>query len=273
LILFVYAPALLALGLGFFHYHLLGIGTTWAGLTNFRSALRYSLFWTALRNTLLYALIMVPVTLIGALLLAQLLCGPGKYVGFLRTLILLPYITPVIATAIGWLWIFNPQYGLLNSLMSWLGLPVHQWMQSPTWALPAVAMYTLWHGLGFDMIIALAALASLPKSVSEAAQIDGAGPATIFFRVTLPLLTPTLFFLLVITTIGSLQAFSQIYALSGGQGGPEYATTTLIFLIYQTAFQYYHFSYAAAMAVLLVLLILGLTLFQNWLSKRWVFYQ
>jgi multiple sugar transport system permease protein len=270
---FVYLPAGMSLVLGFYHYHLLGVHTTWGGLTDFKEALTYPIFWLALRNTLVYAAIMVPLTLGGAVAIALLIDGQSRYFSFIRTLVLLPYITPVIATSIGWLWMFNPQYGVLNAILQALHLPPSQWLLDPSMAMPSVALYSLWHGLGFNVVIVLAALGNVPKTVLEAAQIDGASSWRRFWRVLLPLLSPTLFFLLVVTTIGSLQAFSQIYALSGGTGGPEYATTTLIMLIYQTAFQYFHFSYAAAMAMLLVLLILILTLMQNWLSKRWVFYR
>ncbi len=270
---FVYAPAAMSLALGFYHYHLLGARTTFAGLADFRSALTYPIFWLALEHTLLYALYMVPLTLAGAVAIALLIDAQGRFYAAIRTLVLLPYITPVIATSIGWLWMFNPQYGVLNAVLHWFNLPPSQWLLSSSMAMPSVVLYSLWHGLGFNVVIVLSALAGVPRPVWEAAAVDGATGWQRFFRVTLPLLTPTLFFLAVVTTIGSLQAFSQIYALSGGTGGPEYATTTLLLLIYQTAFQYFHFSYAAAMAMLLVALILMLTFIQNWLSKRWVFYQ
>lgn len=273
LLAFVYIPAMISLGLGFFHYHMLGVGTTWGGLSDFKEALTYPIFWLAFKNTLVFSLIMIPLTLIGSLGIAALIAQPNGWFSAIRTMVLLPYVTPVIATSIGWLWMFNPQYGVLNAVLQWLGLPTSQWMLSPYMALPSVALYSLWHGLGFDVVIMLSALANVPKTVLEAAAIDGASSWQRFRKVTLPLLSPTLFFLVIITTIGSLQAFSQIFALSGGQGGPEYATTTLLLLIYQTAFQYYHFSYAAAMAILLVLLILLFTLIQNRLAKRWVFYQ
>lgn len=273
LLAFVYIPALISLGLGFFHYHMLGVGTTWGGLSDFKEALTYPIFWLAFKNTLVYSLIMIPLTILGSLGIATLIAQPSGWFHAIRTMVLLPYVTPVIATSIGWLWMFNPQYGVLNAVLQWLGLPISQWMLSPYMALPSVAFYSLWHGLGFDVVIMLSALSNVPKTVLEAAAIDGASSWQRFRKVTLPLLSPTLFFLVIITTIGSLQAFSQIFALSGGQGGPEYATTTLLLLIYQTAFQYYHFSYAAAMAILLVLLILLFTLIQNWLAKRWVFYQ
>lgn len=270
---FTYIPAGMSLVLGLFHYHLLGVNTTFAGLTNFKDALTYRVFWIALKNTLIYAAYMVPLTIAGAVAIAVLIDQKSRYYALIRTFVLLPYITPVIATAIGWLWMFNPQYGILNAALHALHLPESQWLLSPRAAMPSIALYTLWHGLGFNVVIVLSALSSIPKHVQEAAAIDGATGWTRFRRITLPLLSPTIFFLLIVTTIGTLQAFSQIYALSGGTGGPAYATTTLLLLIYQTAFQDFHFSYAAAMAILLVLLILLLTVIQNWLSKRWVFYQ
>lgn len=272
-LVFTYLPAGMSLVLGLFHYHLLGVNTTFAGLTNFKDALTYPIFWIALKNTLVYAVYMVPLTIAGAIGIALLIDQKSRYYAMLRTFVLLPYITPVIATSIGWLWMFNPQYGILNVILHWLHLPQSQWLQSPTMAMPSIALYTLWHGLGFNVVIVLSALSSIPKHVQEAASIDGATGWTRFRRITLPLLSPTVFFLLIITTIGTLQAFSQVFALSSGTGGPAYSTTTLLLLIYQTAFQDFHFSYAASMAMLLVLLILLLTLIQNWLSKRWVFYQ
>ncbi len=273
LAVFVYAPSMLSLALGFFHYQLFSGHATFAGISNFTSALRYPVFQIAVRNTLAYAGMMVPATLAGAVALAALLEVRSRLYAALRAVVLLPYITPVIATSIGWLWLYNPQYGLLNMLLGWLHLPPSRWMLSPTWALPAVALYTLWHNLGFDVVIVLAAMAGVPSQVVDAARVDGASRWQVLRRITLPLISPTLFFLTVITTIGSLQAFSQVYALSGGQGGPEYATTTLLLLVYQTAFQYFHLSYGAAMAVLLVLMILTLTALQSFLARRWVFYQ
>ncbi len=273
LLVFTYLPAGVSLVLGFFHYHLLGVNTTFGGLSDFKEAVSYSVFWIALKNTLLYALYMIPTTIILAVAIAVLIDQKSRFYGMIRTFVLLPYITPVIATSIGWLWMFNPQYGVLNAVLHALHLPTSQWLLSPSMAMPSVALYTLWHGLGFNVVIVLSALSNIPRQVLEAAAIDGASAWTRFRKIMLPLLSPTLFFLVIVTTIATLQAFSQVYALSGGQGGPEYATTTLLLLIYQTAFQYFHFSYAASMAILLVLLILGLTLVQNWISKRWVFYQ
>lgn len=273
LAVFVYVPAAMSLALGFYHYHLLGVDTTFAGLSNFSDALHYSVFWISVRNTLVYAAMMIPTTVAGSVLIALLIHRSGKIYALIRTTILLPYITPVIATAIGWMWMFNPQYGVMNAALKFFHLPPSQWLLSPAMALPSVALYSLWHGLGFNVVIVLAALGSIPQQVLESARIDGAGLWTRWWKIIMPLLSPTLFFLFIVTTISTFQAFSQVYALSSGSGGPEYATTTLLLLIYQTAFQYFHFSYAAAMAMMLVLMILALTLLQNWAAKKWVFYQ
>lgn len=270
---FVYVPAGISLVFGFFHYHLLGIGTTYAGLSNFTTALTYPVFWIAVHNTFYYAALMIPTTIIGAVAIALLIHQKSRFYSIIRTWVLLPYITPVIAASIGWLWMFNPQYGILNAVLVALHLPTSEWLLSPAAAMPSVAFYSLWHGLGFNVVIVLAALSGIPTSVLEAAAIDGATQWRKFVHVTLPLLSPTIFFLVIITTLASMQAFSQVYALSGGKGGPEYATTTLLLLIYQTAFQYFHFSYAAAMAILLVLMIVALSLLQAAVAKRWVFYQ
>ena len=270
---FVYVPSVMAFAIAFWHYHLLGVNTTWAGWSNFTDAVQFNVFQIALENTAYYAVMMVPSILILSVAIALLINKTAKLYSFVRTLVLLPYATPAIGTAIGWLWIFDPTYGLANGLLHAIGLPTSQWLQSPAMAMPSVAIYSLWHGLGFDVVIVMSAIASLPNGVLEAAAVDGAGAWRRFFTVTLPLISPTLFFITIVTTIGTLQSFAQVYALSGGAGGPEYATTTVLFLIYQTAFVYNHFSYASAMAIILVLIILTLTLFQRYIGKRIVFYQ
>ncbi|QSO46050.1 carbohydrate ABC transporter permease [Alicyclobacillus mengziensis] len=273
LLVFVYIPSIMALVLAFFHYKLGGVGTTWAGISNFRDAFQLNVFRESVVNTFYYAAMMIPSTVIVSVSLAFLINRATKTFAFVRTLILIPYVTPAVGTAIGWLWIFNPTYGLANGLLHWLGLPMSQWLQSPRMAMPAIAIYSLWHGVGFDVVIVMSAIATLPKDVLEAASVDGANSWRRFLRVTLPLISPTMFFLVLVTTIGTLQSFSQIYALSGGSGGPEYSTTTLLFLVYETAFKYNHISYGAAMAILLVILIMMFTMVQRWIGKRFVFYE
>ncbi len=271
--LFVYLPTILAFLLAFFNYHPGAPTNTFAGLSNLKQAINYSVFQKSMVNTLYYAAMVVPGTLVLSMSIALLINRVTKIYSFARTLVLMPYVTPAIGTAIGWLWIYNPSYGLANAVLHVFHIPASQWMASPYMAMPAVAIYSLWHGIGFDVIILITAISGLPSGVLEAAIVDGASAWTKFWRVTLPLLSPTVFFITVVTTIGSFQAFSQIFALSTGSGGPEYATTTTIFLIYQTAFEYGDFSYAAAMAIYLVLGIFLLTMLMRWIGKRAVFYQ
>ncbi|WP_304459825.1 carbohydrate ABC transporter permease, partial [Alicyclobacillus sendaiensis] len=147
------------------------------------------------------------------------------------------------------------------------------WLNSPHWALPAVALYSLWHGIGFDVLLLISAMSQLPEGVIESAKLDGAGPVARLFRITLPLVSPTLFFIGVITTIGSLQAFAQVYALSLSSGGPENATLTALLYIYQQAFTNGQFSYAAAMAAMLVVCIFAVTAVTRFIGHRMTFYQ
>jgi multiple sugar transport system permease protein len=273
LLTFVYVPSFMAFSLAFFHYHLMGVNTTSAGWSNFSDAISFNIFQQSLGNTFFYAAMMIPSILLVSMGIALLINRATRFYAVLRTLVLLPYATPAVGTAIGWLWIFDPTYGLANAVLHVFHIPPQQWLQSPAEAMPSIALYSLWHGVGFDVIIVMAALASVPRTVLEAAAIDGANAWRRFWTVTVPLISPTLFFITVITTIGTLQSFSQIFALTGGNGGPEYATTTTLFLIYETAFVYNHYSYASAMAILLVIIILALTIFQRTVGKRLVFYQ
>ncbi|QQE79151.1 carbohydrate ABC transporter permease [Alicyclobacillus sp. SO9] len=273
LMIFIYLPTLVAFVIAFFHYHLGSSQQQFAGISNFRDALSLNVFQKSILNSILFAAMQVPAILVLSICVALLINHSSRYYNFIRTLILLPYATPAVGTAIGWLWIFNPTYGLANGVLHWLGLPTSQWLQSPTMALPSIAIYSVWHGVGFDVVIVLSALGTLPRAAVEAAIVDGASAWTRFWKITFPLISPTVFFLLIVTTIGSLQSFSQIYALSGGSGGPEYATTTTLLLIYETAFKYNHLSYGSAMAIFLVIIILLFTLIQRWASKRYVYYQ
>jgi ABC-type sugar transport system permease subunit len=183
-----------------------------------------------------------------------------------RLAVLTPYFTPLVATSNLWVCICNPQFGLLDSLLRLLGLPQVGWLQSTTWAMPALIVYTLWHDLGFTVIIFLAGLATVSTELREAARVDGAGWWHEVRDVVLPQLTQTTLFVIVITTIDSLQAFTQIYTMT--QGGPLGATTTTGFLLYQESFVFYHTGFGAAIAVVLFVVIALFTLLQLRLSRR-----
>lgn len=278
-LVFFYAPAAFLAYISFFHWNLFTSRSQFIGLGNFVILFAQPLFWQALFTSLYFAAVMVPAATLLSLGLALLLREgmQSRRKGALRSMVFLPHVTPVVATSIIWIWLFDPQFGLLNSMLGFFHLPQPGWLASTHWAMPAVILYSLWHSLGLYTVLFLGALATLPRSVLEAAQVDGAKRWYLFRRVIWPLVSPVTFFVVVLATINTLQSFSQIYTLTGGPhggaGGPAFATTTDSLLVYQTAFLYQHFSLASAMSLILFALILGLALIQKWVADRFVFYR
>ncbi len=271
LVLFYYVPAFLLFIISFLHFHLAGTGTSFAGLGNFAVLLSQPLFFKSLEVTAYYALVMVPATLVLSMALAMLVrdaARRGLRGGVSQALIFLPHVTPLVATSLIWVYILNPQFGLLNFILSQFVSHPPGWLTDSNWALPAVMIYTLWHSLGLYMVLFLAGLAVIPERLIEAARIEGVTGWGAFRRVVLPLLRPTIYLVSVLATVSTMQAFSQIYTLTGGAyghgGGPAFSTTTDAVLIYQTAFQYFHFSLAAAMSLILFVILLLITLVQRW---------
>ena len=282
LIVFYYVPALLLFVISFFHYHLAGSGSTFAGLNNFTVLFGQPLFWKSLEVTGYYVLVMVPATLAISLALALLVRDAarrrrGRKGGISQALIFLPHVTPLVATSLVWLYIFNPQYGLLNYILRVFTANPPGWLESTTYSMPAVEIYTLWHSVGFYMVLFIAGLSTIPDRLLEAARVEGVRGFAAFRRVILPMLTPTVYLVTVIATVNTMQAFSQVYTLTGGAhsqgGGPAYSTTTDAMLIFQTAFQYYHFSLAATMSLMLFAILALLTILQRWGFSKLVFYR
>jgi len=243
----------------------------WVGLENYRVMfLEDQRFWTTLYNSAYYTVLSVPLGLAIALVLALLLNQKLQAVGFFRTVFYLPSIVPTVAASIIWLWMLNPEFGLINTLLGAVGLPGPPWLSSEHWSKPAFILMSLW-GIGPSMIIFLAGLQDIPQQLYEAAAIDGAGPWQRFWSVTLPMLTPTILFNLVIGIINSLQIFTQVYIVS--RGGPLDSTLFYVMYLYIQGFQFFHMGYASAMAVLLFLIILALTLLVMASSRRWVYYE
>ncbi|MDB5074784.1 MAG: sugar transporter permease [Chloroflexi bacterium] len=241
------------------------------GLDNYRYLVDpLSGFPQALVTTGVFVLGVVPAGVCLSLLCALLLREKVRGWAAFRLLFFLPFVTPALPTSIIWLWIFNPQYGLLNALLRAVHLPALGWIDDPTWAMPSVIIYSLWQAAGFNTIVFLAGLTNIPKELEEAARVDGAGDWALARFVTLPLLTSTIFFVLTVATIESLKVFTQIFALTGG--GPAGATTTVGFFLYQDAFMYFHLDLACAVAVILFLLVSAFTLLQMWIGRRWVYY-
>ncbi len=276
---FFYIPAIYLLYISFFHWSILSPATDFVGLKNFRTLFAQPLFWKSLLNSAYYTVVMIPATVFLALGVALLLREglSARRGGVWRAAVFLPHVTPVVATSIIWVWIFNPHFGLANYVLSVFHLPALGWLESTKWALPAVMIDSLWHSLGLYVIIFLAGLSRVPRDLLEVASLEGAKRWRTFRRIIWPMISPTTFFVVVLATISTWQAFSQIYTMTGGAhggaGGPAFATTTDAVLVYQTAFIYLHFSLGAAMSVVLFLIILTLTGIQKWISDRIVFYR
>jgi multiple sugar transport system permease protein len=244
----------------------------WTGLLNYITALtKDELFWPSLKLTFNYMLIVVPVGLLGSLLLAMLLNQRVRGESIFRTLFYLPTLTPVAAAALLWAWLLHAEVGLVNYLLYLIGIKGPPWFGSVRWAMPAIILITLWTSMGGGrMIIFLAGLQGVPQEFYEAAEIDGAGPLSKFRHITLPMISPTIFFNLILGIIGALQVFNTAYITT--KGGPGRATWFFALHIYTNAFEYFDMGYASTLAWLLFLVLLVFTVMQLRLSDRWVYY-
>ncbi len=242
----------------------------WIGLANYQTLVNDPLFWKALYNTVYYTFISVPLTLALSLGVALLLNAKLPGMGFFRTVYFLPSVLSGVGVALLWMWVFNPDFGLINSLLEMIGIRGPLWLYSPEWSKPALIIMSMW-GMGGVMVINLAGLQSIPGALYDAAKIDGAGPLGQLRYVTLPMLSPTLFFNFITLTIGSLQIFTQAYVMT--QGGPINSTLFYVFYLFNLAFENLRMGYASAMAWILFLIIVAFSLFQMRLSRRWVYYE
>ncbi len=245
----------------------------WVGFENYRDLLvNDPLFWKSLGNTA-YMIIGIPLGMAAGLGIAMLLNTETRGMKFYRTLFYLPAIVPMVASAILWIWVLNPSNGLINAFLRMFGVnnpPL--WLQSPSWFLgskAAIIVMGLW-GAGGGMVIWLAGLKGIPPHLYEAAEIDGAGPVRKFFNITLPMLSPYIFFNLIMGVIGTMQIFTQAYIMT--LGGPEDSTMFFAYYLFNNAFNYFKMGYASAMAWILLVIVCALTVFQLRMSRRWVYY-
>ena len=270
MILFNVIPIILAVYYSFTEYTVLQ-APRWIGLGNYHEMFVVDeLFWKSLYNTIYFSVFSVPISLILALFLAMLLNSrvPGQ--SFFRATFFLPSIVPVVAASVIWAWILHPEYGLVNDMLSKVGIPGPPWLSSEVWSKPAFILMSLW-GIGPTAIIFLAGLQDVPQHLYEAAEIDGANLWQRIRHITLPLLTPTIFFNLVLGIIGAFQVFTQAYIVSAG--GPLWSTLFYVLYLYNQGFQYFKMGYASALAVVLFVIILVLTLIVQFTSRRWVYYE
>lgn len=240
------------------------------GLGNYQQLLMDEVFRKVFWNTLYFTAVSVPIGIALSLFLAILLNQKLRLIRFYRAAFFIPVISSMVAVAVIWQWIYNPQYGLLNYALSWLGIQGPTWLTSTKWAMIAIIITAIWKNLGFNMLIFLAGLQSIPETYYEASEIDGAKWYAKFRHITVPLLSPTTFFVTVMAIITSFQVFDTVYLMT--QGGPARSTSVLVYYVYQNAFQYFEMGYASAVAYVLFFVVLLLTLLQFITQKKWVVY-
>ena len=265
LLVFLFIPLAFSLYLSFHQWNIISSTKPWVGLENFSALLRDKYFWKAFANTLIYTL-HVPISMAFALGIAILLNRDIRGVAFWRALFFLPSISSLVAVAMVWQWIYHPEFGLANFTLRFVGISPQTWLTGTGTALVSVMIVNIWLGMGFQMVIFLAGLKSIPRIFYQAARVDGAGPWQQFIHVTLPLLRPTTLFVLVTSIIGSFQVFTIIYIMT--EGGPLGATDVVVYHIYQNAYDYMKMGYASSMAWILFLLIAAITWIQFRIGGR-----
>jgi len=288
---FIIVPIFFAFYLSFNKWNLLGT-MKYVGISNYKKLFQMEEFWKALVNTFYYSFITVPLGICISLVLALLLNTRIKGLMFYRTAYFMPVMTSVVASAFIWQWIFQSQNGILNYLfgmiglqqLSWLnepkgiftvifesmGVTIPRWLGGPSVTLVAISIMSIWKNTGYYMIIFLAGLQNIPKTLYEAAEIDGAGPVKKFFSITLPILSPTTFFVLIMAVIVSFQVFEQVAVTT--QGGPLNSSLVLVYFIYERAFKFLEVGYASSAAYILFSIVIVLTYFQVRLLGRRVHY-
>lgn len=249
-----------------------GLSTiNWIGIQNYIDMVTTDTqFFTVLWNTFYYSFFSVILGLIGSVTVAVLMNQKLKGINVFRTIYYLPSVTSGVAVAIMWVWLFNPQVGLINYALSLVGITGPEWLGSTDWAMPALILMSLW-GIGANMIVLLAGLQGVPEQLYEAARIDGASKWQEFVNVTIPMISPVIFYVLIISIIGSFQIFENVYVMT--RGGPGDSTRVFVFHLYQNAFEYQKMGYASALAWILFLIIMLLTFLQFKLGQSWVHYE
>lgn len=270
LVVFTYVPVLMSFGLSFTYWNLLGT-PRFVGLDNYIEVLNDPLFWKTVNNTFIFVAGITVLEAALALGAAMALTRAFRGVALFRTIFFLPVITPMVSVALVWGWLYDPRYGWLNMLVQGFGMQPIAWLYDPQWAMLAIILLRVWKNMGYTMVILLAGLQGIPTHLYESASLDGAGSWQRFRHVTLPMLSPTLFFVITVSIINSFQVFDSIYLLT--QGGPQNSTQVLVYLLFNNAFQYYKIGPASAIAYILFLIILVITLVQWWTRKRWVLYE
>lgn len=271
MLLLLLGPVLAVMLLSFTDYQLGAKGLSFIGLGNYEELAGERVFWKSLGNTLLYVVVVVPAAVLLGLGVALLIEAGSSWRAFYRAVYFVPVMATLIAMAIAWEFMLHPQFGLVNLMLKSIGLPAQNWLNDPSLALPVLACIGIWQAFGFNMVLFLAGIVSIPKHLYEAAEMDGAAAAwSRFWLVTWPMLGPVTMFVVIITAIRSFQVFDTVHALT--KGGPVKSTEVLLYTMYAEGFEFLRSGYAAAITVVFLLFVLALTVLKARLIDRKVHY-
>lgn len=271
LILLSAGPVLYSFIISFTNWQIV-LPPVWVGLRNYTEQLADPVFWQVMSNTFYYTVGYVPLSIAASLTMAILVNQKLPGISLFRSLYFLPVVSSGVAVALVWGWIYHPTFGVLNWFLDLLfGIEGPRWLSDPSWAMPALIILGVWRSMGSNMIIFIAGLQGVPQEMYEAARIDGAGRLKEIRHITLPLLTPTIFFVLITSVIGSFQVWEATYLLT--QGGPAKSTLTISYYIYQQAFQWFHMGIGASLAYILFFIIAVITVIQFRSQRHWVYYR
>lgn len=259
-LVFVLGPIVYSLSMSFTQWEILARDRPFVGLDNYRELLNDDLWWLSLRNTLYMGFLTAFVNTVFAFMVALSIDKPIRGRDLFRVIFYSPVVLSVAVMGIVLGWILNTQFGVLNYVLAWIGLPTVPWLADPNWVIPSISLATVWWTFGFPMLIYLAGLQGIPEALYEAARIDGAGPWKSLWYITVPLMRPTILFVAVTQLISHLQIFGQPYIMTGG--GPGRASFTIIMYLYQTAWRFYRMGYGATLALALAVIILIFTVLQ-----------
>lgn len=272
LVVFTLYPLAYSGYLSLTEWNLLTPTKQFVGLENYARFAHDPALHRAILNTAVYAGAVVAGGMVAGLALALLLNRPLWLRPLWRGVFFVPTVVPLVVLSALWLSIYDPGFGLMNYALRSVGLPAGQWLSSPVSALWAIIIMMVWQTTGYNMVILLAGLQNIPEELYEAARIDGASWPRVFWRIILPMLSPTLLFLVIVSSIQAFRVFDPIFVMSHGTGGPANSTATLVFYLYRQAFMFFEAGYASAIAYLTVAIVLLFSAFQLWLARRWVFY-
>ncbi len=265
-------PIIQTFYLSFFKSGAFGKGNIFVGWDNYAKLMADTQVWCAVRNTLVYTLSVVPITVALALLVAVLLNGKIRGKEVYRTIYFIPMVAAPAAVTMVWKWLYNRDYGLINHFLKTIGLPKVNWIDDPHVAMLSIVVIGIWSTLGYSMVLLLAGLQEIPRDYYEASNIDGASPFCQFINITVPLVSPTLFFVLVTSIITAMQVFDVIYMMIDVTSPSYDATVSLVYLFYNNSFKYSNKGYGSAIVMLLLVIIMIITVIQNKLQKKWVNY-